>query len=293
MSNEALPRAPQDTGVHNNTVDPSYRVPSTVARNPNGLPSESSPSVSHPQAYSPSINNNSNSYYSPTLVSPAVTSSYVLPPSPTPSHHRQAFPVQHGYNHSYPTATKGTSPQQQQHQYLYQDSNQQSYQQQQQPYPEPIVHAYPVPALVDTTDERPTKPAVKTSTSTPNNSNARRRKRIIWIGIIITIISIGVAIGLVVTFKNKDNDLATGEGGRVIAPPLPSPMPEKNKCPSFFCHNYYFETCKGACKKDSVYKACKNECNGEFFCEMDCEKGECFDDCSKNLRTCDGVCWAR
>ncbi|KAK3843866.1 MAG: hypothetical protein J3R72DRAFT_440113 [Linnemannia gamsii] len=373
MPSRSPSRAPQDVNYHLDDhsraselqaaspqyVDDGYSVPSVHSvgspysrtpsvRHPHVDPLENSPSVSHPQAYSPSINNNNaNSYYSPTLVSPALNSKYVPPPSPTPSHHSQAYPVPHTYNNNpYPTADSTN----QQQQYIYQqDPYQQGYHQ--QPYPEPTLHSYPEPPLVDLIDEKVDQTSSSSVTKPVNNG---RRKKIIWIGSIVILILIGAIVGLVIVMKNKDsgsndnigNNLGNntartssalrptssvthtsipvetptssipvtvptssipvivptpqpssgsggGGGGRASAPPLPSPMPEKNKCPSFFCHNYYFETCKGACKKDSVYQTCKNECNGVFFCEMDCEKGECFDECSKNLRTCDGVCSAR
>ncbi|KAG0279968.1 hypothetical protein BGZ95_011712 [Linnemannia exigua] len=94
------------------------------------------------------------------------------------------------------------------HSQHYPTPHQQPYQQQRL-YSEPIIHAYPDPALVDTVDERPAKPEIKTPTSEPIYNNTRRQKKIIWIGIIITIILLGVVTGLVVAPKNKDNDSAT------------------------------------------------------------------------------------
>jgi hypothetical protein len=181
----------------------------------------------------------------------------------------------------------------------HQDPYQKTYQNQhhQQAYPDPaIVHAYPDPALVDipTNTEKP-KPTLVT-TSKPKSTG--RRKKIIWAMAIITLILIGVITYLVVSMKkNKDSgeSSSSGEsgstGGRVQAPPIPPYPSDKGHCPSFFCHTYYFTTCKGACKEDSVYKQCKSACNGEFFCEMRCEDGEkCFDDCWTNSKACSDYC---
>ncbi|KAG9064347.1 hypothetical protein KI688_003535 [Linnemannia hyalina] len=260
-----------------------YWTPTTPSRSPHVQSSGYSPSVSNLQAYSPT---------------PA--SSYVPPPSPTPSQ-RGAYPVPEGhyYNNSaaiYPSSTDGIS-----RQYIYQqDPYQQSYLHHQQVYPEPVVRAYPNPALVDnpitpTTAMKPTKPAL-VSTKKPKSTG--RRKKIIWAMAIITIVLLAVVIYLVVSMKkNKDSSSSSSggsstSGGRVQAPPIPPYPSEKGHCPTFFCHNYFFNTCEGECKKDSVYQTCKDGCKGEFFCINDCEKGEtCFDDCTTNLGRCNSYCF--
>ncbi|KAG0307520.1 hypothetical protein BGZ97_000368 [Linnemannia gamsii] len=152
-------------------TDSPYSTPTTPARSPHVQPSEFSPSASNPQAYSP------------TPTSTTIVSSYVPPPSPTPSH-KGAYPVPEGYYRNataaYSTVTAdGTSSQQ--YNMYHQDPYQKTYQHQhhQQAYPDPaIVHAYPDPALVDipTNTEKP-KPTLVT-TSKPKSTG--RRKKIIW-----------------------------------------------------------------------------------------------------------------
>ena len=190
----------------------------------------------------------------------------------------------------YPSTTDGTSQQ-----YMYkQDPYQQSYLHHQQAYSEPVVHAYPDPALIDTpiTTKKPTKP---TLASTKKPKSTGRRKKIIWAMGIITVILLAVVIYLVVSMKNKDSsssDESSTPGDRVQAPPIPPYPTEKGHCPTFFCHNYYFKTCEGECKKDSVYQTCKDGCKGEFFCINDCEDGEkCFYDCTTNLGICNDYCF--
>ncbi|KAK3835353.1 MAG: hypothetical protein JOS17DRAFT_736932 [Linnemannia elongata] len=256
-----------------------YRTPTTPSRSPHVQSSKYSPSVSNSQAYSPTL-----------------ISSHVPSPSPTPSQ-RGAYPVPEGYYNDksnvamYLSTTDGASQQ-----YMYQqDPYQQSYQQHQQTYPEPVVYAYPDPALVDIpiTTSKPTKPAFITAKK-PKSTG--RRKKILWAMAIITVILLAVVIYLVVTMKkNKDSSSSSGSstpGGPAQAPPIPPYPTEKGHCPSFFCHDYFFTTCEGACKEDSVYQTCKDGCNGEFFCINNCEKGvKCFDDCFKNLITCNGYCF--
>ncbi|KAF9136511.1 hypothetical protein BGX30_011139 [Mortierella sp. GBA39] len=185
--------------------------------------------------------------------------------------------------------------------YMYQqDPYQQSYLHRQQAYPEPGVRVYPDPVLVDTpiATMKPTKPALA---SAKKSKSTGRRKKIIWAMAIITIILLAVVIYLVVSMK-KNKDSSSGgsstsggsptSGGRVQAPPIPPYPSEKGHCPTFFCHSYYFDTCEGECKKDSVYQTCKDGCKGEFFCINDCEKGEtCFDDCTTNLGRCNSYCF--
>ncbi|KAF8927602.1 hypothetical protein BGZ47_002054, partial [Haplosporangium gracile] len=226
-------------------ADSPYSTPTTMSRSPHVQLSDFSPSVSNPQAYSP------------TLVSPTLAPSYLPPPSPTPSE-RGVYPVSKGYYDNragmYSTTTDGTSQQ-----YMYQ---QDPYQHQQQTYPEPVVQAYPDPALVGTPiiTEKP-KPAL-VSSKKPKSTG--RRKKIIWAMALITVILLGVVIYLVVSMKkNKgSNNDSPSSDGRVQAPPIPPYPGDKGHCPSFFCHNYFFDTCEGECKKDSVYQACKDDCKG-------------------------------
>ncbi|KAK3835358.1 MAG: hypothetical protein JOS17DRAFT_736936 [Linnemannia elongata] len=145
------------------TADSPYGTPSTT-RSPHVQASEYSPSVNHPQAYSP-----------------ALSSNYIPPPSPTPSQ-LNAYPAPEG----------------QHQQNLYQDPYLQTYQ---QPYPEPTYHSYPEPALVDTVDEK----FDQASSLTKPASNNGRWKKIIWIGSIVILILIGAIVGIVVS-KNKDSD---------------------------------------------------------------------------------------
>ncbi|KAK5801467.1 hypothetical protein F5H01DRAFT_355450 [Linnemannia elongata] len=254
-----------------------YRIPTTPSRSPHIQSSEYSPSVNYPQAYSPTL-----------------VPSYVPTPSPTPSQ-RGAYPVPEEYYNKnkvamHSSTTDGTSQQNMYQQVPYQQSYQQSYLHHQQAYPDPVVHAYPDPALVDTsiTRKKPTKPAL--ASTKPKSTG--RRKKIIWAMAFITVILLAVVVYLVLSMKkNKDSSSSSSSGGRAQAPPIPPYTFEKGHCPSFFCNNYYFKTCRGECKKDSVYQTCKDGCNGEFFCTNDCEKGvECFDDCSTNLRLCDAYC---
>lgn len=262
-----------------------YKTPTTPARSPHIQPPEFSPTVSSPQSYSP------------TLTSTTVTSSFVPPPpSPTPSQ-KGAYPVPEGYYSNaaaaYPTAAADWKSSKQYNMYC-QDPYQQTYQDQhhQQVYPDPaVVRVYPDPALVDTpTNTKKLKPTPILVPTKPKSKG--RRKKIIWAMVIITLILIGVVAYVVVSMKNdKEYNDSLSPDGRVQAPPIPPYKSEKGHCPSFFCHDYFFTTCKGACKKDTVYKQCKSKCNGEFFCEMRCEDGEkCFDDCRTNLRTCDSYC---
>ncbi|KAG0292259.1 hypothetical protein BGZ96_004382 [Linnemannia gamsii] len=173
------------------TADNSpYRTPSTV-RNPHTQSTESSPSVNHPQVYSPALSPN-----------------YIPPPSPTPSQ-LYAHPLpEEKYSHvAYPSPGGAY---QQQHQYQQQNMYQQTYQhpyQQQQAYPEPMVHSYPDPELVDTVDEKLRPSSAGTVTKPTNNG---RRRRIIWIGAIVILILIGAIIGIVVSMKDKDSGENSG-----------------------------------------------------------------------------------
>ena len=152
--------------------DSPYRSPSS-ARHPHVHPSEHSPSVSHPQAYSP-----------------ALSSSYIPPPSPTPSQ-PPVYPVPEGYN-TYP---KNDNIYQQQYQPSYQpDPYQQTYQH--QPYPEPDTQVYLEPQFVDTTEKINHQPVAQ----------PKRRKKIIWIGTVVIVVLIGAIVGLVVVMKNKNSD---------------------------------------------------------------------------------------
>ncbi|KAK3835356.1 MAG: hypothetical protein JOS17DRAFT_800883 [Linnemannia elongata] len=164
------------------TTDSPYRTPST-ARSPHVQPSEDSPSFRHPQAHSP-----------------ALSSSYIPPPSPTPSQ-SNAYPVPEGtYGGKIAYSSHDGVYQHQQN--MYQNPYQQTYQQ--QPYPEPIVHSYPEPNSVDTVASLTKKPSSTGSTtrSTKNGS----RERFIWIGAIIILIIIGAIVAVVVSIKNNDSD---------------------------------------------------------------------------------------
>ncbi|KAF9146577.1 hypothetical protein BG015_011560 [Linnemannia schmuckeri] len=267
---------------------------SSVIRNPHAQPSENSPSVSHPQAYSP-----------------ALSSSYIPPPSPTPSQ-SNAYPVPEGtYSKiafSNPDGTYQQHHQQQQHyqQNMFQNPYQQTYQ---QAYPEPIVHSYPEPALVDTFTSASEKPKSTFSGSVTKSTNSGRRKKIIWIGSFVILILIGAIIGIVVSMKNKDSDKNSdnatsrggssktspststpttfsgirpvpsvpvtvpstpvtvssapvtvptptgGSSGSVVTPkPLP-PLPEKGQCPTFFCDEWFWDCRDNVCSNDGNYKA--------------------------------------
>ncbi|KAF9272017.1 hypothetical protein BGZ88_005310, partial [Linnemannia elongata] len=154
------------------TTDSPSRT-STI-RSPHVQPSEDSPSFMHPPVYSP-----------------ALSSSYIPPPSPTSSQ-LNSYPVPEGQY------------QQNMYHVPYQQTYQQPYQNlqpyQQTPYPESTLHSYPEPALVDTVNEK----FDQASSVTKSNNNGRR-KMVIWIGSIVILILIGAIIGIVVS-KNKDSD---------------------------------------------------------------------------------------
>ncbi|KAF9092554.1 hypothetical protein BGX23_004187 [Mortierella sp. AD031] len=282
--------------------DSPYRSPSN-ARHPHVQPSEYSPSVNHPQAYSP-----------------ALSSNYVPPPSPTPSQ-PPVYPVSEGYN-SYAKHDNAFQQQHRQHQPSHQtDPYQQTYQH--QPYPKPITQVYPEPQFVDTPEKVNHQPVAQ----------PKRRKKIIWIGAVVIVILIGVIIGLVVVMKNKTSDDnsnnnnsisgnsstrtptptsaafrptatvtstpinstpvtfptpipvtvpspgSSSGGGRVQAPGLPEPFPAPGRCDDFLCHNYFHKTCTGACSQDAEYKTCAAPCDAlqsGNFCRADCErKNQC------------------
>ncbi|KAF9136510.1 hypothetical protein BGX30_011138 [Mortierella sp. GBA39] len=288
------------------TADSPYRTPSTI-RNPHGQTTEYSPSVGHPQAYSP-----------------ALSSNYIPPPSPTPSQ-VNVYPVPEGQYQQ----NVYHDPYQQTYHQTYQ--NQQAYQQ--QPYPEPILHSYPDPVLVDTVDEKVNQVS---SVTKPASSNGRRKK-IIWIGGIVILILIGAIIGIVVS-KNKDEDNNDGNSSsnsnsgngssnsstgtssarnpissaRVTIPltpvtissapvtvPTPTPtnggssggsgtktptaptFPPQYNCPTFFCDNWRKDCENNLCAQDSDFKACAGPCNGEFSCTTQCEfQNPCYKKCS-------------
>ncbi|KAK3835357.1 MAG: hypothetical protein JOS17DRAFT_846135 [Linnemannia elongata] len=174
------------------TVSP-YRTSSTV-RNPHVQPSKESPSFRHHQAHSP-----------------ALSSSYIPPPSSTPSQ-LNAYLVPDGtygdktvyFSHDGAYQHQQQYQQQQYQQNMYQDPYQQTYQQ--QPYPEPIVHSYPEPELVDTVASLTEKPKPSSTGSVTKPTKNDRRKKFIWIGAIIILIIIGAIVGVVVSMKNKDSD---------------------------------------------------------------------------------------
>ncbi|KAF8927604.1 hypothetical protein BGZ47_002056, partial [Haplosporangium gracile] len=184
------------------TTDSPYKIPST-ARSPHVQSTEYSPSASHPQAYSP-----------------ALSSNYIPPPSPTPSQF-----------HVYPV------PEAQYQQNMYQDPSQQTYQQtyqqayQHQPYPEPTLHSYPESAPVDTVDEK----IDQASFVTKPGSNSRRKK-IIWIGSVVILILIGAIIGIVIS-KNKGSDNNGGNSsdnsisGSSSSKPSTTPTPTTSRNP--------------------------------------------------------------
>ncbi|KAK3835355.1 MAG: hypothetical protein JOS17DRAFT_736934 [Linnemannia elongata] len=302
------------------TADSPYGTPSTT-RSPHVQASEYSPSVNHPQAYSP-----------------ALSSNYIPPPSPTPSQ-LNAYPAPEG----------------QHQQNLYQDPYQQTYQQtyqnqqayQQQPYPEPTYHSYPEPALVDTVDEK----FDQASSLTKPASNNGRRKKIIWIGSIVILILIGAIVGIVVS-KNKDSDNNSGNSSSnsnsgngsskpsttptptstssarnpvssvpvtvpstpvtissapvtvssapvtVSSAPVTVPTPTSGGSGSAVnpkpigplpekgqCPTFFCDDwkrdCQNECAQDGDYKACTGKCNGDFFCISDC----------KESNPCQKECW--
>ncbi|KAK3835354.1 MAG: hypothetical protein JOS17DRAFT_772704 [Linnemannia elongata] len=298
------------------TADSPYGTPSTT-RSPHVQASEYSPSVNHPQAYSP-----------------ALSSNYIPPPSPTPSQ-LNAYPAPEG----------------QHQQNLYQDPYQQTYQQtyqnqqayQQQPYPEPTYHSYPEPALVDTVDEK----FDQASSLTKPASNNGRRKKIIWIGSIVILILIGAIVGIVVS-KNKDSDnnsdnsssnsssgngssksstaptptssssarnpvssvpvtvslspvtvssvpvtvpTPTSSSSGSLVTPTPPPFPEKGQCPSRFCSDWYWDCRNNVCGQDGNFKICANKCNGDVFCISDCKNSNpCHKECDNILTRCYANC---
>ncbi|OAQ23327.1 hypothetical protein K457DRAFT_142825 [Linnemannia elongata AG-77] len=278
----ASPQYIGETSITPHTAAESpYRMPTTPSRSPRIQSSEYSPSVNYPQAYSPTM-----------------VPSYVPTPSPTPSQ-RGAYTVPAGfYNNKNNLATHSTTTDGPSQQYISQQAPyQQSYLHHHQAYPDPVVHAYPDPTLVNTpiTAKKPTKPALA-STEKPKSTG--RRKNIIKAMAFITIILLAVVVYLVLSMKkNKDSSSSSSSstpssGDRVQAPPIPPYTFEKGHCPSFFCNDYYHITCKGECKKDSIYQTCKNGCNGEQFCTSNCERGQkCFDDCITNLGFCHDYCF--
>ncbi|KAF9146578.1 hypothetical protein BG015_011561 [Linnemannia schmuckeri] len=266
------------------TADSPYRAPS-VTRSPHVQATEYSPSVSHPQAYSP-----------------ALSSNYIPPPSPTPSQ-----------LHVYPV------PETQYQQNMYQDPYQQTYQQtyqqayRRQPYPEPTLHSYPEPALIDTVDEK-----VDQALSVTKPVRNGRQKKIIWIGSIVILILIGALIGIVVSKnKNSDNNDGNssdnsisgsgsskssttptptisrnpvssipvtvpstpvtvssipvtvssapvtvptptsdgGNGGSGTVNPSPPTLPPQYNCPTFFCGDWLWDCRGNVCAQDSDFRA--------------------------------------
>ncbi|KAF9550565.1 hypothetical protein EC957_000239 [Mortierella hygrophila] len=291
------------------SADSPYRTPSTI-RNPHAQTTEYSPSVSHPQAYSP-----------------ALSSNYIPPPSPTPSQ-LNACPVPGGQYQQ----NVHQDPYQQAYHQTYQ--NQQAYQQ--QPYPEPTHHPYPDPVLVDTVDEK----VNQLSSVIKPASNSGRRKKIIWIGSLVILILIGAIIGIVVS-KNKDSDNNGGNsssdsssgngssnssttptptgtssarnpipsvpvtipltpvtissapvtvptpsnggssGGSGTKTPTPPTFPPQYNCPTFFCDRWLKDCENNLCAQDSDFKACAARCNGEFSCTTQCEfQNPCYKKCN-------------
>ncbi|OAQ23326.1 hypothetical protein K457DRAFT_25190 [Linnemannia elongata AG-77] len=180
------------------TTDSPSRTPSTL-RSPHVQPFEDSPSFMHPPVYSP-----------------ALSSSYIPPPSPTPSQ-PNAYPLPEGtYSNNAFSSRDGTYQyqqryqQQQYQQNMYQGPYQRTYQQ--RPYPEPIVLSYPVPQLVDTPTSATEKSESSSTGSVTKSTNNGRRKMIIWIGSIIILTIIGAIIAVVVS-GNKNSDHNNGGNG--------------------------------------------------------------------------------
>jgi hypothetical protein len=219
------------------TADSSSRIGTlSILHSQIQLSEFSSPSTrSNPHAYSPSLCSNPQAY-SPAFTSPTTpASTYIPPPSPTPSQKYSYSPPE---GHQYYPQGDGAS---QQHQNLYrlQDPYQQITQQQ-QGYPEPIVHAYSEPALVDVNDKADQTPFMTDPTAT-SLAASQRRIKFIWIGVVITVLALGVAIGLVFGLKdNKDsgsgNSTGTGSFPAAFPPdfPFPTAFPSDFPFPSNF-----------------------------------------------------------
>ncbi|KAH7049681.1 hypothetical protein BKA57DRAFT_460994 [Linnemannia elongata] len=179
-----------------NTGSPSR---TSTIRSPHVQPSEDSPSFMHHPAYSSTL-----------------SSSYIPPPSPTPSQ-LNAYPLPEGtYSNnafsSYDAAYQYQQQYQQQQyqQNMYQDPYQRTYQQ--RPYPEPITLSYPVPQLVDTPTSTTKKAEPSSTGSVTKSTNNGRRKMITWIGSIIILTIIGAIIAVVVS-GNKSSDRNNGGNG--------------------------------------------------------------------------------
>ncbi|OAQ23324.1 hypothetical protein K457DRAFT_1837397 [Linnemannia elongata AG-77] len=309
-------------------ADSPYGTSSTI-RNPHVQATDYSPSVSHPQAYSP-----------------ALSSNYIPPPSPTSSQ-LNSYPVPEGQY------------QQNMYHVPYQQTYQQPYQNlqpyQQTPYPEPTLHSYPEPALVDTVNEKLDQAS---SVTKPTNNNGRR-KMVIWIGSIVILILIGAIIGIVVS-KNKDSDNNNGgnsssnsnsgngsskssttptststssarnpvssvpvtvpstpvtipstpvtvssapvtvptptsgggsSGGSGTKTPIPPTLPPQYNCPTYFCDDWKKDCEKNVCAEDSDYKTCVDPCNGDFFCVAHCKSNSpCYEQCTSIWWDCRQHC---
>ncbi|KAF8927603.1 hypothetical protein BGZ47_002055 [Haplosporangium gracile] len=304
-----------------------YRTPSVI-RSPHAQASENSPSVGHPQAYSP-----------------ALSSSYIPPPSLTTSQ-LNAYPVpERTYSKVAYSSPEGTYQHQHQQQYqhnMYQNPYQQTYQ---QAYLEPIVHTYPEPELVDTLTIAFEKPKLSSSGSVTKLTNSGRPKKIIWIGSIVILVLIGATIGIMISMKNKDSDKNSdnstsgggssktlpftptpttfsgirsvpsvpvtvsltpvtvssapvtvstqtggGSGSVVTLKPLP-PSPEKGQCPTLFCDKWFWDCRDNVCSNDGDYEACTGKCNGDFIYESDCRcSNPCQKECSDTLSGCRAHC---
>lgn len=195
----------------------SCGTPLTLLHSQIQLSELSSPSVSNnPHAYSPSLLSNPQTY-SPAFTSPTTpASTYISPPSSTPSQKYAYSSPERLQN--YPQGD-GTS---QQHQYMhhhqdpYQDPYQHIYQQQQQQgYPEPVAHTYLEPALIDVNDKAHQSSLMIDPTAT-SLAASQRRKKFIWIGVIITFLAFGVTLGLVFGLKDNNNNKDSGNSNTGI-----------------------------------------------------------------------------
>ncbi|KAF9347443.1 hypothetical protein BGX26_001053 [Mortierella sp. AD094] len=105
--------------------------------------------------------------------------------------------------------------------------------------------------------------------------------KVFCVFIILCAIIFGVLAGTV--WNHKDQSTNTN-------PTSTDPPNKAELCKTFGCLNQK-TACDKACEPDTDYQTCKAPCNGDFFCEVKCQRAnKCFTACQDQIFACMDMC---